>query len=436
MVSLIAVSGRACCSSCCSSLRAVARDRLLPCRAPRLAPFTTILRNSARSFHSTRTHASDSVLDSPSRISYDVAVSSSGKGRRFHPVRNTYNFDRTQHDALGLTTKEENPFIRRRKRPDSGADAFFVSKIGQHDPTNSAVAFAVADGVGGWEESRVDPGEFSHGLCSHMAQSALAWESPAGILWPKNLMQMGYDRVVEDDRIRAGASTASVGVALDDGRVELANLGDSGSVLLRRAAVHHYSTAQTHGFNTPYQLSIIPSYMRRQAAIFGGAYLEDLPHDAAITSLRMQHGDVLMLATDGVFDNLNNGDILKLVTRQMLLTGAWAGSPPDFSIKVSDKFSQMTKPGGLANLLSPPPPPDSNAESQTDALQPFTLSSLLATSLVSKAKLASLNPRRDSPFAKEYQRRYPQDHFHGGKVDDICVLIVVAVDENRQPRGS
>ena len=381
----------------------------------------------------------DPSSSSSSRISYRVAVSSSGKGRRFHPFRNAHTFDPSLHDALGLVTKESNPLIRRRTRPDSGADAFFVSKVG-HDLTsgghdNGAVAFAVADGVGGWEESRVDPAEFSHGLCGYMAQSALSWSSPAEKLRPKNLMQMGYDQVVADEWIRAGASTASVGVAWDDGRVELANLGDSGSVLFRSAAVQHYSTAQTHGFNTPYQLSLIPPRMRAQASIFGGAYLEDYPRDAAVTSLHMQHGDVLMLATDGVFDNLNNQDILKLVTRQMTLTGAWTGAPPTYAIGPSDQLDKVSTPGGLTDLLSPPNTNNNDAE----RYKTFTLSSLLATTIAGKAKLASLDLRRDSPFAKQYQRYYPFDHYRGGKVDDICVLVVVAVDEGRvqgQGQGS
>ena len=432
MVSLI-LPGRACCRPSCSSLRAVARDRLILFSGQQSLP---------RFFHSTPARASDSQdPSSSSRISYRVAVSSSGKGRRFHPFRNAHTFDPSVHDALGLVTKESNPLIRRRSRPDSGADAFFVSKVG-HDLTsgghdNGAVAFAVADGVGGWEESRVDPADFSHGLCGYMAQSALSWSSPAEQLRPKNLMQMGYDQVVADEWIRAGASTASVGVAWDDGRVELANLGDSGSVLFRSAAVQHYSAAQTHGFNTPYQLSIIPSRMRAQASIFGGAYLEDYPRDAAVTSLHMQHGDVLMLATDGVFDNLNNQDILKLVTRQMTLTGAWTGAPPTYAIGPSDQLDKLSKPGGLTDILSPPPN-SNNANTKNDdsgRYKSFTLSSLLATTITGNAKIASLDLRRDSPFAKQYQRYYPFDHYRGGKVDDICVLVVVAVDEGRVQQG-
>ncbi|KAJ5114554.1 hypothetical protein NUU61_000313 [Penicillium alfredii] len=440
------VSCRAC-SSACSSLQAIARNGVCSVStSPSLFLFSSVRtrpsvytvspdglrRDPRRAFHSTPQHSFAS--SPPARLSYRVAVSSSGKGRRFHPLKNAYNFDPHAADALGVT-KDKNPATRRRNRPDSGEDAFFVSRVGSQDLGQSgdkaaeAIAFAVADGVGGWTESRVDPADFSHGLCRYMAQSAQAWDAPADQLRPKQLLQAGYDQVVADPGIRAGGSTASVGIGLPDGRVELANLGDSGSVLLRLAAVHHYSPPQTHGFNTPYQLSIIPPRMRAQASIFGGAFLEDFPRDAAVTNVQMQHGDVLMLATDGVFDNLNNQEILKLITSRMVLTGAWTAAP-DHGIGVSNSLGALTAQGGLASVFPPrsdfPPTSESN----------ITLQSLLAAAVAGEAKIASLDYRRDGPFAKEAQRYYPGDYYRGGKVDDICVLMIVAVDDGLAATGS
>lgn len=336
---------------------------------------------------------------------------------------------------------------RRRARPDSGEDAFFVSRVGSDPSTEprdqpdaerypEAVAFAVADGVGGWTESRVDPADFSHGICAYMAQSALSWSQPAEQLRPKQLLQAGYDQIVADPAVKAGGSTASVGVALPDGRVELANLGDSGSVLLRRAAVHTYSTPQTHGFNTPYQLSIIPPRMRAQANIFGGSFLEDFPRDASVSNVQMQHGDVLMLATDGVFDNLNNQDILKLVTSRMIMTGAWTAEPEQ-GVGISDTLAALTVPGGLASAFPPPSGP-ANSKENKELLRlesTFTLQSLLAASIAGEAKVASADFRRDGPFAKEAQRYYPGDYYRGGKVDDICTVVLVAVDESLTADG-
>jgi len=418
------VSSRAC-STACSSLYAIRDTLYTSSLAQHIRPRTHLTKPTHRPFHTTQPNNS--------KLSYRVAVSSTGKGRRFHPLKNAYNFDPTG-PALGVT-KETNSVSRRRTRPDSGEDAFFVSRIGNrisdHQEGNAeAVAFAVADGVGGWTESRVDPADFSHGLCGYMAHTAQTWHEPAEALRPKQLLQAGYDRVVADPTIRAGGSTACVGVALPDGRVELANLGDSGSVLVRRAAVHSYSVPQTHGFNTPFQLSVIPPRMRAQASVFGGAFLEDFPKDASVTNVQMQHGDVLILATDGVFDNLNNQDILKLITSRMVMTGAWTAT--DSGVGVSENLRALAAPGGLAEAL--PSPPSSSLSKEEDSesrlVDEVTLQSILAATVAGEAKKASVDYRRDGPFAKEAQRYYPGDYYRGGKVDDICVVVVVAVDDS------
>jgi protein phosphatase PTC7 len=145
-------------------------------------------------------------------------VSSSAKGRRFNPERNVYSFDPEIHDALGLQGRR-NLAHRRRNRPDSGEDAFFVGKVGDHANT---YAFGVADGVGGWAESGVDPADFSHALCSYMAESALGWDAPADRLRARALMQMGYEKCTTDKSIFAGGSTASIGIAHEDGKLEMA----------------------------------------------------------------------------------------------------------------------------------------------------------------------------------------------------------------------
>lgn len=113
---------------------------------------------------------------------------------------------------------------QQQKRPGSGEDAFFASRVGADTNTGGAIAFGVADGVGGWAEHRVDPAEVSHGLCTYMAEYALAVadRQQQALLKPKELLQKGYNAVLADKSIVAGGTTASVGVAQPDGRVELA----------------------------------------------------------------------------------------------------------------------------------------------------------------------------------------------------------------------
>ncbi|EEH46410.1 uncharacterized protein PADG_02508 [Paracoccidioides brasiliensis Pb18] len=376
-----------------------------------------------RSFHSSPS------LMAEYRVSYRIAASASGKGHKLSPTKNVINFNPGKTDAIGLH-KGVTAAAWKRSRFDSGEDAFFVSKI---DNETNSVAFGVADGVGGWAEYGVDPADFSHALCSNMAQVALDWDRKFDKLRARTLMQAGYERCKADQTIFAGGSTACVGVAHQDGKVELANLGDSGSIVCRLAAIHHYSVPQTHNFNTPYQLTLVPPLMRLQSSIFGGRVFEDFPYHANVTNLKMQHGDVLILATDGVLDNLFNQDILNIVTNQMISTGAWNGSS-DSGISVSAELDKLTHVGGLVPSLEISLSPNNhipNRQMPYAQEQLHTLQSLLALSIVRQAKVASVDHHRDGPFAKQAQRYRTLDKFRGGKVDDICVVIVVAVEEGR-----
>lgn len=190
-------------------------------------PFSSRLATAKRTFHTSK------PLNSKPRMSYRIAVSSSGKSRQFHPDKNVFSFDPDVQDALGIQ-RGRNIAQRKMNRPDSGEDAFFVSKVG-HD--SKSIAFGVADGVGGWTEAGVDPANFSHGLCSYMAQSALGWQSGEK-LRGKYLMQLAFDQCLNDRTIFAGGSTASIGIADDDGKVELSKY-DSG-VVIRALVLNFY----------------------------------------------------------------------------------------------------------------------------------------------------------------------------------------------------
>ncbi|KAI1504341.1 protein serine/threonine phosphatase 2C [Biscogniauxia marginata] len=332
------------------------------------------------------------------KFTYHIAAAFTAKYKSFDVSKNVFHFNPYNR----IQTKKRP----KSKRPASGQDAFFISRIGD---TNS-VAFGVADGVGGWEESGVDPADFSHSFCDYMASAAYEYrpDESADPMVALALMQRGYQDVCKDPDIHAGGSTACVAIAGEDGVLEVANLGDSGFVQLRLNAVHSSSEPQTHAFNTPYQLSVIPTSMLARAAVFGGAQLCDYPKDADVTHHTLQHGDILIFATDGLWDNLFNQDILRLASRIMTRNGAWKNT--DGGIRVADSLRPFT--GGED---SPQPP--------------LTLQAALATEITAAAKLSSTNQRVDGPFAKEVQKYYPQENWHGGKVDDICVVAVVVSQE-------
>ncbi|OAA47432.1 5-azacytidine resistance protein azr1 [Beauveria brongniartii RCEF 3172] len=390
--------------------------------------------SSFSAFSSTPSSAASSAASAPSssvtsskkppRFSYNIAASFIAKDRPFDASTHVFHFN--------PYNRIQPPRHRRRSsRPESGHDAFFASRV--HE-TGGAVAFGVADGVGGWVDSGVDPADFSHGFCDYMASAA--WEhqpadttsaaTPANPLSARKLMQLGYDAICADKSVLAGGSTACVAVASPDGRLDIANLGDSGFLQLRLNAVHSYSEPQTHAFNTPFQLSIVPPSVAARMAAFGGTQLSDLPRDADVTSHRLRHGDVLVLATDGVLDNLFNQDVLRVASRVMGATGAWTVGDAG-QIQVAENLDAIVRsPVKLAQSRG------GNTRQQQHHQQSeraVTLQSLLATELVLAAKRASVNTKQDGPFAKEVQKYYPQENWHGGKIDDICVVAVVVVED-------
>ena len=343
------------------------------------------------------------------QYSYHVAASYSAKQDSFDADQNLYT--RPLHDPSKSKIEDlracKQP-IDPHRRAKSGQDGFFFSQVGNTHTTT----FGVADGVGGWVESGLDPADFSHGLCEYMACAARSW--PHGFnttsLHPKDLLQVAYDKVTDDATIEGGGSTACLAVAEPDGNVEVANLGDSGFMHLGLNAVRHFTQPQTHAFNTPYQLSKTPHRMLVQMAVFGGpSTLSDLPKESSVTHHKVRHGDVLVFATDGVWDNLSPQDVLGIVSRTMVDVGAWV-----------EKDGTMVVADNLANLVQA----GSARKADSSSLQ-----AKVAVAIAKEAKVTGLNTRRDGPFAKEVQRYYPGENWHGGKPDDIAAVVAVVLED-------
>ena len=135
-----------------------------------------------------------------------------------------------------------------------------------------------------------------------------------------------------------GSCTACV-VGLDGRRIEAANLGDSGFLVLRRSvstvaggsggsgfSVVAASTPQLHFFNCPWQLSVDG---------------QDKPQDAEVISVDVAPGDLLVLATDGLFDNLHLDEIVQVLDEQLAHDGAaneWTASAAEEDLQATVKM--------------------------------------------------------------------------------------------------
>ncbi|VDM40875.1 unnamed protein product [Toxocara canis] len=146
-----------------------------------------------------------------------------------------------------------------------GDDACFIARF-----KNTHVV-GVADGVGGWRRYGIDPSEFSSRLMKICSE----------------LVQLACILIVDQDTLYS------------------ANLGDSGFLVLRRGEVVYRSREQVHYFNAPFQLSLLPDSAR------AAGFLGDPPEKAELNSMDLQSGDVVVLATDGLWDNVSENLIVE-----------------------------------------------------------------------------------------------------------------------------
>ncbi|KAL8180094.1 UNVERIFIED_CONTAM: Protein phosphatase PTC7 [Gekko kuhli] len=181
----------------------------------------------------------------------------------------------------------------------------------------------VADGVGGWRDYGVDPSQFSGTLmrtCERLVKEGrFVPSNPVGIL------TASYCELLQNKVPLLGSSTACI-VVLDrtSHRLHTANLGDSGFLVVRGGEVVHRSDEQQHYFNTPFQLSIAPP--EAEGVVFSDRlnfgqdgskaqtfiiFVFHSPDAADSTTFDVQLGDIILTATDGLFDNMPDYMILQ-----------------------------------------------------------------------------------------------------------------------------
>ncbi|KAG9335384.1 hypothetical protein JZ751_005306 [Albula glossodonta] len=221
-----------------------------------------------------------------------------------------------------------------------------------NEPMLPCELMGVADGVGGWRDYGVDPSQFSLTLmrtCERLVREGRFTAcSPVGILTTSyyELLQNKVPLMGGGGVDTFGSSTACI-VVLDrrSHRLHTANLGDSGFLVVRGGEVVHRSDEQQHYFNTPFQLSIPPpeaegAVLRdRLKSLRGGGlgafpelanHVEGpasgvpccirpssrisetaVPEAADRSSFDVQLGDIILTATDGLFDNMPDYMILQ-----------------------------------------------------------------------------------------------------------------------------
>jgi len=281
------------------------------------------------------------------------SFSAAGRGLALaHLGRRAFSDFVTQRDSEGNGSRLRLAFAAAcLPHPDKvhkgGEDAYFANP--------SRRAFGVADGVGGWAESGVDPGEYSRCLLRFAHEGILAGGAREDVADLQEALMASARRLNETQL--QGGSTALLG-QLNGSTMDILNLGDSGAMLLRPALrtppgsdqpllfprVVFRSSDQTHYFNCPYQFG-------------SGSAPVEAPD---FIRIRVRIGDLVVAATDGVFDNLFDHQVQAIVARH--LGGAWrSGATVEPQLQ------------GLATSIVKQAQRIGQQEDQKDVITPFAL---------------------------------------------------------------
>lgn len=246
-----------------------------------------------------------------------------------------------------------------------GEDSFFMSK--------NSDAVGVADGVSEWGwRFGMNPRVFSDELMAG-AQAAAEQDAGASQTAAKDraasVLSSGHANVKS-----FGAATALV-MVLDaqTSEVGAANLGDSSLRQFRRSSstqrmeVVGRTKEQLHEFNRPRQLSRVPrpdDFPRLlaegkktlvQAVKRCKPYTPDEPSDAELYTFKAEAGDLFILGSDGLFDNLYDAELCDIINNDIPSTSlggeaqacatpvaAAAGAPGDLAKKLAEAASRKS----------------------------------------------------------------------------------------------
>ncbi|KAJ1891826.1 hypothetical protein LPJ66_006698, partial [Kickxella alabastrina] len=282
-----------------------------------------------------------------------------------------------------------------------------------------------------------DPSLFARRLMHHVNLEVQRYENIDDEMFshyydatPVDILRRAYEFTLDEMETLAvrGSSTACV-VVLRGDELRVANLGDCGLTVVRQGDMVYRTEEQQHSFNFPYQL--------------GTEAHSDTPSDAQVFRLKIQKGDIIIVGSDGVFDNLFDEDILDEVNQHLPPLMRAEGEP---ELKYSNDslwYESQQSEDRLEALCQNAHPENVVAASEAASMvvaapSKFSLPQFhidpraISLAIAKRAKLVSEDTRySESPF----QMRAMQEglYYQGGKRDDITVVVAVVTDLEDTP---
>jgi len=237
--------------------------------------------------------------------------------------------------------------------------------------------FGVADGVGGYSNKGINSGLYSRAILKQVRE--LKEDTDL-----HRILVTATRHVNVNEKVKGGC-TVTLGKLNENNQLSLLNYGDSAIAIFRPCIrlntrreqvlyprIVYRSVEQTHYFNCPYQLN-------------NEETMKKLPAD--LLNVTVQDGDIVVCATDGLFDNIYDSSI------QLEVSKLW--------FKIRDAHSSTRK--------------------YEQILHDF------AKSLSQQAQTVGSDPNAKTPFEEHARKESVRDP-GGGKLDDVTVVVGLVGD--------
>ena len=180
-----------------------------------------------------------------------------------------------------------------------GDDAYIIAH------RENRILLGVADGVGGSREGNVDPGKYAWSLLNGISK-LFSWNDKS--FDTQQALVEEYSRAINSSEHQGASSTVCLAeIDTITSTLHLYNIGDSGCRIVRNGKIVYRSSIGQFDFNFPHQLSVIdrdePTPVRQFAIDTVTRYMSN-------DKVSLEPNDLVIMATDGVFDNLYENQIL------------------------------------------------------------------------------------------------------------------------------
>lgn len=270
-----------------------------------------------------------------------------------------------------------------------GEDAYIVR------PSDPYV-LGVADGVYAWREENIDAGLFSQGLLKE-AMAAIEGSGAEMRATPGLALKQAYEELMRQKVLGSSVACLAVIDRVQDGDIEgkgarfrlnSANLGDSGYMILRRTKIKlnqldvvFQTSPLEWTFGCPYQL--------------GHHEGSCTPEQAQLYSQRVYPGDIIVMGSDGLFDNVSVEAVRRAI--ETLQNGG-------------EHVQESTSGNAVYSIKTP------------------VSARAIATALGNMAFAASVNKTSRTPYSVAASEEFNLI-FQGGKKDDITVVCGIVEEK-------